>query len=62
MLTLSFAGKIPGHELLNPMAVAVVGGLITSTLINLFLLPILFLRFGEKREKSFGLLVEDQVN
>ena len=56
------AGKIPGNELLFPMAAVVLGGLITLTLSNLFLLPVLFLRFGEKREKPFGLLVEDDVN
>jgi Cu/Ag efflux pump CusA len=29
------------------MAVVIVGGLITSTLINLFVVPILFLRFAK---------------
>jgi Cu/Ag efflux pump CusA len=54
-LPLLIFGNIAGLEILNPMAVVVIGGLITSTLLNLFLLPILYLRFGEKREPDPGL-------
>ena len=39
-------GTIPGHEIEHPMAVVIVGGLITSTLLNLFIVPALYLRFG----------------
>ena len=39
-------GNIPGHEIVYPMAIAILGGLITSTLLNLFVIPILYLRFG----------------
>jgi CzcA family heavy metal efflux pump len=42
-------GTIPGYELLHPLAVVVVGGLVTSTLISLFLLPALYVRFGLAR-------------
>lgn len=40
------AGSIPGHEIEHPMAVVIVGGLITSTLLTLFVVPLLYLRFG----------------
>ncbi|MBA2471621.1 MAG: efflux RND transporter permease subunit, partial [Pseudonocardiales bacterium] len=40
------AGEIPGHEIEHPMAVVIVGGLVTSTLLNLFVVPSLYLRFG----------------
>jgi cobalt-zinc-cadmium resistance protein CzcA len=36
----------PGSEIQRPLAVVVVGGLITSTLLTLLLLPILYRRFG----------------
>ena len=36
----------PGSEIQRPLAVVVVGGLITSTLLTLVLLPILYRRFG----------------
>ena len=40
----------PGSEIQRPLAIVVIGGLITSTLLTLVLLPILYERFGEGRE------------
>jgi CzcA family heavy metal efflux pump len=40
------AGNLPGHEIEHPLAVVVLGGLVTSTLLNLFVVPSLYLRFG----------------
>ncbi|HEX6660048.1 MAG TPA: efflux RND transporter permease subunit, partial [Ilumatobacter sp.] len=39
-------GNVAGLEIVNPMAVVLLGGLITSTLLSLFVLPVLYLRFG----------------
>ncbi|MGH3136977.1 MAG: efflux RND transporter permease subunit, partial [Gaiellaceae bacterium] len=39
-------GGIAGYELAHSMALVMVGGLVTSTLLNLFVLPALYLRFG----------------
>ena len=39
-------GNRPGHEIEHPMAVVILGGLVTSTVLNLFLMPALYLRFG----------------
>ena len=36
----------PGSEIQKPLAIVVIGGLVTSTALTLFLLPILFRRFG----------------
>ncbi len=44
-----FAGAIPGIELIYPMAAVIVGGMVTATLFNLFILPILYLRFGKNK-------------
>jgi CzcA family heavy metal efflux pump len=46
LVPLVVAGNIPGHEIEHPMAIVILGGLVTSTLLNLFLLPALYLRFG----------------
>lgn len=35
-----------GNEMLNPMAAVILGGLVTSTALNLFIIPPLYLRFG----------------
>ncbi len=43
-------GNIPGHEIVYPMAIVIIGGLVTSTLLNLFLMPTLYLRYGIVRE------------
>ena len=50
----------PGREILHPVAVTILGGLISATLLDTFLTPILFLAFGERaldriRESREGL-------
>jgi CzcA family heavy metal efflux pump len=42
-------GNRPGHEIEYPLAVVILGGLATSTLLNLFVVPSLYLRFGKGR-------------
>jgi cobalt-zinc-cadmium resistance protein CzcA len=42
----------PGSEIQRPLAIVVTGGLFTSTILTLFLLPILYQRFGVAREKT----------
>jgi len=46
ILPLVIYGDLPGHEIEYPMAVVILGGLVTSTLLSLFILPALYLRFG----------------
>lgn len=48
LLPLALGLSKPGHEIEGPMAVAVLGGLLTSTFLNLILLPVLAQRFGRK--------------
>ena len=56
LVPLVVAGNVPGHEIEHPMAIVILGGLVTSTLINLFVLPSLYLKFGAKRQRLTGLL------
>jgi CzcA family heavy metal efflux pump len=46
LVPLVVAGSVPGNEIEHPLAVVVIGGLFTSTLLNLFVVPALYLRFG----------------
>ena len=46
VIPLVLASGEPGNEIQSPMAVVILGGLVTSTLLNLLLLPVLFYRFG----------------
>jgi Cu/Ag efflux pump CusA len=50
LLPLIIAGDIPGQEIEYPMAIVILGGLITSTLLNLLVVPTLYLHFGKARE------------
>lgn len=54
ILPLVVAGNVPGHEIEHPLAVVVLGGLFTSTLLNLLVVPSLYLRFGKGRTPSAG--------
>jgi Cu/Ag efflux pump CusA len=52
LVPLILAGQIPGNEIEHPMAVVIFGGLITATLLNLFVVPALYLRFGKRSEAA----------
>jgi CzcA family heavy metal efflux pump len=61
LVPLIVAGDIPGQEIEYPMAIVIMGGLITATLQNLFLVPSLYLRYGKSkagRESGSGHEVE----
>jgi CzcA family heavy metal efflux pump len=49
LIPLIVAGAIPGNEIEHPMAIVILGGLITATLLNLFVVPVLYLRFAKPR-------------
>jgi Cu/Ag efflux pump CusA len=51
VLPLAILGDRPGHEIEYPLAIVILGGLATSTLLNLFAVPSLYLRFGHTRHK-----------
>jgi Cu/Ag efflux pump CusA len=52
LLPLAISGNKPGYEVEYPMAVVILGGLFTSTLLNLVVLPVLYERFGRKAEPA----------
>lgn len=55
-------GDVPGHEIVRPISITVLGGLVTSTLFNLFVVPALYLRFGVSREPDLGLVPVSAVS
>ncbi|AMV16476.1 efflux RND transporter permease subunit [Planctomyces sp. SH-PL14] len=46
ILPLVVAGNLPGHEIEHPMAIVILGGLASSTLLTLFVLPTIYATFG----------------
>ncbi len=52
LLPLALSGERAGQEIEHPMAVVILGGLFTSTLLNLFVVPAMYLRWGDERTNS----------
>ena len=52
LVPLAVAGSVPGHEIEHPMAIVILGGLVTSTLLNLFVVPSLYLRFAKPVQRG----------
>jgi Cu/Ag efflux pump CusA len=52
LLPLALSGTKPGYEVEHPMAIAILGGLCTSTLLNLLVVPVLYERFGRPRSTA----------
>jgi HME family heavy-metal exporter len=48
LMPLLIDAATPGKEILHPVAVTIFGGLISATLLDALLTPVLFLRFGQK--------------
>jgi Cu/Ag efflux pump CusA len=46
LVPIVLGGDRSGHEIEHPMAVVILGGLVTSTILNVFLLPAIYLRYG----------------
>jgi len=50
LVPLALGGDRPGNEILTPMAIVILFGLLSSTLLNMILVPALFLRFCKPAE------------
>jgi Cu/Ag efflux pump CusA len=55
MVPLVIFGKTAGLEIVHPIAVVILGGLVTATLFNLYIVPALYMRFGASHEPDLGL-------
>lgn len=52
LIPLALNGDKPGNEIQSPMAVVILGGLITSTILNMFVVPAIYLITNKKHEKE----------
>ena len=50
LVPLALGGDLPGNEIQSPMAVVILGGLLTSTLLNGFIIPIMYLLIHKKQD------------
>jgi Cu/Ag efflux pump CusA len=53
LVPLAVAGDLPGHEIEHPMAIVILGGLVTSTVLNLLVVPSLYLHYGQREFPFF---------
>ena len=60
LLPVALASNRPGGEIDGPMATVILGGLVTSTALNLLVLPLLCVRFGRFGERGAGSVVLTQ--
>lgn len=49
-------GNLPGFEIVRPMAIIIIGGLVISTLLNMLVVPALYLRYGANREMDLDVM------
>jgi CzcA family heavy metal efflux pump len=52
LVPLALGAGEPGKEIQQPMAVVILGGIVTSTLLNMIVLPALYLRFAAPRGRG----------
>lgn len=53
LIPLTLDSQAPGKEILYPVATVILGGLISSTLLDMIVTPAVFLRFGEKALQEY---------
>lgn len=51
LIPLAFRGDLPGNEIQSPMAVVILGGLLSSTFLNAYIIPLVFLGLNRKGHK-----------
>lgn len=52
LIPLALGGGQPGKEIETPMAIVILGGLISSTALNMVVVPALYLKFGRERKPA----------
>ncbi|MFT4521641.1 MAG: CzcA family heavy metal efflux pump [Bacteroidia bacterium] len=50
LIPLAIAGDLPGNEIQSPMAKVILGGLLTSTVLNIFIVPVVYYLSNSKSE------------
>lgn len=50
LIPLAIAGDLPGNEIQSPMAKVILGGLLSSTLLNIFIVPAVYFLANSKTE------------
>ncbi|MDP2757927.1 MAG: efflux RND transporter permease subunit [Desulfurivibrionaceae bacterium] len=54
LVPFALAADKPGNEILSPLAIVILGGLVSSTVLNMIVLPALYLRYGAHQGNSLA--------
>jgi Cu/Ag efflux pump CusA len=54
LIPLALGAGDPGREIQQPMAVVILGGIVTSTFLNMIVIPELYLKYGDAAAASPG--------
>jgi Cu(I)/Ag(I) efflux system membrane protein CusA/SilA len=60
LIPLAVGGSLPGNEIQSPMANVILGGLLTSTLLNGFIIPVIYLETNKRTPKR--IIRDDQTS
>jgi Cu/Ag efflux pump CusA len=60
LIPLALGGGEPGNELQTPMAIVILGGLLSATALNMVVLPALYWLFGEREAASEAVTLGDE--
>ena len=52
LVPLALGGDLPGNEIQSPMAKVILGGLISSTLLNAFIVPIIYGKISNRHSRG----------
>ena len=55
LVPLALGGDLPGQEIEHPMAVVILGGLITSTMLTLIVVPVVYTYLDDLKQFTFRL-------
>lgn len=58
LIPLALGGDLPGNEIQSPMAQVILGGLLSSTLLNGFVIPIVYLLLNRKKTNGQDIAIE----
>ncbi|MFA6859377.1 MAG: efflux RND transporter permease subunit [Bacteroidales bacterium] len=58
LIPLAVGGSLPGNEIQSPMAIVILGGLFTSTLLNGFIIPIMYILTNRKSAAASGDIIK----
>lgn len=54
LIPLALRGSEPGNEIQSPLAIVILGGLVSSTALNIFVVPILYRFINRRKKRNFA--------